>query len=263
MSKLIQRIERLGKDTPAPLGFGAATRRKAAPTMVLLASIADPKAAAKLEGISLDGVIYTSSGAKGANLAKASSSLKDVPWGTQMETATADQVKELVDAGCDFISLTGTTASLSALQSEDLGKFLVVAADIKEQHAHSLEVLPVDAVTFADVVSSPLNLDSLIALASVRGEIGCPFLIKVSGTLSSWELECLREIGIEGVIVDLESTHIDALTALAKVIAELPRRRSRSEMASPSLPRVSARAQAVEPDDDDDDDEYEGDDDSA
>ena len=263
MSKLIQRIERLGKDTPAPLGFGAATRRKAAPTMVLLVSTADPSAAAKLEDISLDGVIYTSPAAKGADLAKASSSLKDVPWGSQVEILTVDQVKELVDAGCDFITLTGTTASLEALQSEDLGKFLVVPAGIKEEHAHSLEVLPVNAVIFADVVSAPLNLESLIALAAVRGEIGCAFLIRVNGTLSAWELECLREIGVEGVIVDLASTDAEALTALAKAILDLPRRRSRSEMSSPSLPRVSARAQAVEADDDDDDDGYEGDDDSA
>jgi hypothetical protein len=85
----------------------------------------------------------------------------------------------------------------------------------------------------------------------------------VNGTLTAWELECLREIGVEGVVVDLATSDTDALAALAQTILELPRRRSRSEMTSPSLPRVSARAQVVEADDDDDDDDYdEGDDDS-
>ncbi|MCH8940422.1 MAG: hypothetical protein IIC27_04790, partial [Chloroflexi bacterium] len=55
----------------------------------------------------------------------------------------------------------------------------------------------------------------------------------------------------EGVIVNLDSTDVDALNALAQTIADLPRRRSRVELSSPTLPRVSARAQA--PDDDDDD----------
>ena len=262
MSKLIQRIERLGKDTPAPLGFGAATRRKVAPTMVLLASTADPSAAAKLEGASLDGVLYVSSSTNGTDLAKASEGLKDVPWGAQVDNPTADQVKQLVDAGCDFITVTGMSASLEAMHYEDLGKFLVVKSDLKEEQSHSLEVLPVDAVVYADAISSPIDLDGLLKLAAFRGEVGCALLLPVSGTLTVWELECLREIGVEGVIVDLATTDVEALKTLAQAILDLPRRRSRSELSSPSLPRVSARAQAVE-EDDDDDDEPESPDDSA
>lgn len=252
MSKLIQRIERLGKDTPAPLGFGAATRRKATPTMVLLASMSDPSAASKLDGVPLDGVVFTPETATGSALAKAATGLKDIPWGAQLQNPTADQVKELVDAGCDFITLTGMATPLEALQNEDLGKFLVVSADLKEEHAHSLEVMPIEGVVYADAVSSPLDLEGLLQLACIRGEIGSCFLLPVSGTLKTWELECLREIGVEGIIVNLESTDVDGLNALAQTIADLPRRRSRVEFSSATLPRVSARAQA--PDDDDDDD---------
>jgi hypothetical protein len=254
MSKLIQRIERLGKDTPAPLGFGAASRRQVAPTMVLLASTADPKAATQLKGISLDGVLFTPGTVTASALAKAASGLTDVPWGAQVQSPTTDQVKELVDAGCDFITVTGMSASLEALHNEDLGKFLVVSPDLKEEHAHSMEVMPIDAVVYSDAVSSPLDLQSLLQLASDRGEIGSAFLLPVKGSLTTWELECLREIGVEGVIVDLASTDVASITALVQAIAELPRRRSRTEMSSPSLPRVSARAQVQ--DDDDDDDDY-------
>lgn len=251
MSKLNQRIDRLGKETPAPLGFGAAKHRKAAPTMVLLASTSDPSVANKLDGVPLDGVLFTADQTTGSALAKATSDLKDVPWGTQVQNPTTEQVKELVDAGCDFITLTGMSASLEVLHNEDLGKFLIVPADLKEEHAHSLEVMPVDGVIYADAVSSPLNLEGLLQLACIRGEIGSCFLVPVNGTLTTWELECLREIGVEGVIVNLDSTDVDALNALAQTIADLPRRRSRVELSSPTLPRVSARAQA--PDDDDDD----------
>ena len=172
MSKLIQRIERLGKDTPAPLGFGAATRRKAAPTMVLIGSTNNPKAINRLEGVLIDGVLFSPGSNNTADLAKASSVLKDVPWGFQVENPTSDQVKELVEAGCDFITITEMAVPLEALHNDDLGKILAVSSDIKEEHAHSLEVLPVDAVVYADVVSSPLNLESLLKLAAVRGEIG-------------------------------------------------------------------------------------------
>jgi hypothetical protein len=257
MSKLIQRIERLGKDTPSPLGFGAATRRKAAPTMVLIGSINNLKAINKLEGVFMDGVLFSTGSSNTTDLAKASSVLRDIPWGYQLENPTSDQVKELVEAGCDFITVTGLAAPLEALHNDDLGKFLIVPSDIKEEHAHSLEVLPIDAVVYAEAVSSPLNLESLLKLAAVRGEIGSAFLVPVKGPLSAWELECLRDIGIEGVIIDLASTDADGLKNLGQTILDLPRRRPRNEMLSPSLPRVSAHAQVMEDDDD------EGDDDSA
>ncbi len=240
MSKLIQRIERLGKDTSAPLGFGAATRRQTAPTMVLIGSTNNPKAIHKLEGVFIDGVLFSTEKNSTADLAKASSVLKDVPWGYQVENPTSDQVKELVEAGCDFITVTGLEAPLEALHNDDLGKILVVSSDIKEAQAHSLEVLPIDAVVYADTASSPLNLKSLLILAAVRGEIGSAFLLPVTGNLSAWELECLRDIGIEGLIVDLASADADELKNLSQAIIDLPRRRLRNEMPSPSLPRVSA-----------------------
>jgi len=254
MSKLIQRIERLGKDTPAPLGFGAATRRKAAPTMVLLACARNMKAIKQLEGVFLDGVVFSMENSSGSAMAKASSILKDIPWGVQVENPTADQVTDLLEAGCDFITLTGMTASLEVLHNDDLGKFLVVPQDLKEEHAHSLEVLPVDAVVYADAVSSPLNLERLLRLAAARGEIGSAFLLPVNGVLSAWELECLRDIGIEGVVVDLDTTDAAGLKILGQAILDLPRRRPRNEMSSPSLPRVSAHDQVIEDDDEGDDD---------
>ena len=255
MSKLIQRIERLGKDGPAPLGFGAASRRQPTPTMVRLASVADPSAAKKLDGISLDGLLFTPGTATGSTLAEAASGLKDVPWGVQVQNPTSDQVKELVGAGCDFITMTGLAAPLEALHDEELGKLLVVSAELKEEHAHSMEVLPVDVVLYANAMSSPLNLESLLELAAVRGEIGIPFLVLVNGALTTWELECLRGIGVEGVVADLASTDVDTLKALSQRIRDLPRRRARSDSASPSLPHVSARAQPLQDDEGDEEPE--------
>ena len=251
MSKLIQRIERLGKDTPAPIGFGAAARRQPMPTMVLLAATAVPDAVADLGGASLDGVIFRGNGVDAASASQAMKALPDVPWGAQANTLTADDVGMLVEAGADFVSLTGLTSALDAVRDEDVGRLLVIPVDLKEEHARSLEVMPVDAVVYADAVASPLTLEVLMHLATARCEIGRPFLLPVHGALSAWELECLREIGVEGVVADLETTGADALSALSDAIRALPRRKSRGDLGSPSLPRTSARAQQ-QPDDDDD-----------
>jgi len=222
--------------------------------MVLLACVSNLKSIKELEGVFLDGVLFPIGYSSVSDMAKASSILKDVPWGVQVENPPADQVAELVEAGCDFITLTGMTAPLEALHNEDLGKFLVVSSDLKEEHAHSLEVLPVDSVMYADAVSSPLSLEGLLKLAAVRGEIGRSFLLPVIGNLTAWELECLRDIGIEGVVVDLDTTDATGLKMLGQAILDLPRRKLRNEFSSPSLPRVSAHDQVIEDDDEGDDD---------
>ena len=251
MSKLIQRIERLGKEAPAPLGFGAAARRQPMPTMVLLAATAEPQTISNLDGVTLDGVIFRSEGVDGAAAAQAMKALPNVPWGAQSNVLAAEDVAALIEAGADFVALTGLTSSLEVLRDEELGKLLVVPVDLKEEFARSLEVLPVDVIVYADAVGSPLTLEVLMHLATARCEIGRPFLLPVHGALSMWELECLREIGVEGVVADLETTDAEALKALSQAIRALPRRKSRSDLGSPSLPRVGGRPRP-QPDDDDD-----------
>lgn len=251
MSKLIQRIERLGKDTPAPMGFGAAARRQPMPTMVLLAATAEPQAVANADGVALDGVLFRGDGVDGAAAAQAMQSLPDVPWGAQSNALGPDDVSALVEAGADFVSLTGLTSSLDALKGDDVGKLLVIPVDLKEEHAHSLEVMPVDAVIYADAIASPLTLEVLMHLATARCEIGRPFLLPVHGSLTAWELECLREIGVEGVVADLETTNAEGLQALSEAIRGLPRRKSRGDTVSPSLPRIGSRNMPQQDDDDD------------
>ncbi|MDE2969420.1 MAG: hypothetical protein OXT51_04890 [Chloroflexota bacterium] len=257
MSKLIQRIERLNKDAPAPMGFGAAARRQPMPTMVLLAATAEPEAVANANGVALDAVIFRGDGVDGAAAAKAMQALPDVPWGAQANTLSQGEVSALVEAGADFVSLTGLTSALDALRDEDVGKLLVVPVDLKEEHARSLEVMPVDAVMYADAVASPLTLEVLMHLATARCEIGRPFLLPVHGALTAWELECLREIGVEGVVADLETTNAEGLQALSDAIRGLPRRKSRGESLSATLPRLGGRAR---PQHDDDDDDFDPDD---
>ena len=253
MSKLIQRIERLNKDAPAPMGFGAAARRQPTPTMALLAATADPEAVGGATGVALDGVIFRGEGIDGAAAAKAMEALPEVPWGTQANALSQGEVSALVEAGADFVSLTGLTSSLDALRDEDVGKLLVVPVDLKEEHAHSLEVMPVDAVIYADAVASPLTLEVLMHLATARCEIGRPFLLPVHGPLTAWELECLREIGVEGVVADLETTNAEGLQALWEAIRGLPRRKSRGESFSATLPRMGGGRARPQQDDDDDD----------
>ena len=59
MSKLIQRIEQVGKPTPAPLGFGVATRQQPALSFVVIASTAVESKASTVDQGQADAVLFT------------------------------------------------------------------------------------------------------------------------------------------------------------------------------------------------------------
>ena len=93
-------------------------------------------------------------------------------------------------------------------------------------------------------LSPPLTLQALMDLSALRGEIGKPALALLSGVPSAWEVECLRDIGVDGVVMDAAHAGADGLEALKQHILALPRRRPRGERPSPSVshPAVSAGA---------------------
>ena len=45
--------------------------------------------------------------------------LPNVPWGAQSNVLAEEDVAALIEAGADFVSLTGLTSSLEALRDED------------------------------------------------------------------------------------------------------------------------------------------------
>ena len=238
MSKLVQRLERLGRDAPAPMGFGFSARRQPAPQMLLLASYTTPAGLSQEALAHLDGVLLTSSDHAD------SLTTGDTPWGVMLPEVAADAIGPLREKGCDFIALTAGGVHLDSLKDEEMGRVMVAPRDLSTEQAHSLGDLPVDAVLLTEPLSPPLTLQALMDLSALRGEIGKPALVLLSGVPSAWEVECLRDIGVDGVVVDAARVGADDLEFLKQHILALPRRRPRGERPAPSVshPAVAAGA---------------------
>ena len=236
MSKLVQRLERLGRDTPAPMGFGFSARRQPAPQMLLLASYATPGELSQEALAHLDGVLLTSSNASDDVNAG------DTPWGVMLPEAGDDAVGPLREKGCDFIALTAGGVHLDSLKDEELGRVMVTPRDLSTERCHSMGDLPVNAVLLTEPLSPPLTLQALMDLSALRGEIAKPALVLLSNVPSAWEVECLRDVGVDGVVVDGALAGAAELEALKQHILALPRRKPRGERPAPSVshPAVSA-----------------------
>ena len=238
MSKLVQRLERLGRDAPAPMGFGFSARRQPAPQMLLLASCAAPAELSEEALAQLDGVLLTSS--------NSTDDIKtgETPWGVMLPEVAGDAIGPLREKGYDFIALMARGVHLDSLKDEELGRVMVTPRELSTEQAHSLGDLPVDAILLAEPLSPPLTLQALMDLSALRGEIGKPALVLLSGVPSAWEVECLRDIGVDGVVVDAAHAGAAELEALKQHILALPRRRPRGERPAPSVshPTVAAGA---------------------
>jgi hypothetical protein len=112
-----------------------------------------------------------------------------------------------------------------------------------------------DAALFAQVPPKKLTLEVLLELAAHRNQIGKSFLLPITHAPSTWELECLRNIGVEGLVLNLDQADAGALGALHGRIRDLPKPKPRSERHAALLPQLAIGGEGRGGQDDDDDDE--------
>ena len=248
MSTFIELLEKVGETAPAPLGFAAATGRDAAAPQIVLAArvLADqlserPEVAAADAAALLVETEYplpdTAAGA-----------LKDRLWGVRLTPSpsayTVEQVEALVERGCDFVVFESMDTEAAVLNDDDLGKVVTLDAAVDEEAARAIADLPFDAVLFRPGVgSSPLTLSDLVALQRVRRLAGQPFVVEASEGLEQADVEAMRNLGVEGLIVNVPPLERAAETAAA--ISSLRKRPARRRRSNALVPGAS-----IEDDDD-------------
>jgi hypothetical protein len=260
MSELISRLEKIGKGSPTPMGFGAASRAEKVPCMAVVGSLranhakkADLAVKAKLDAVLLEG-----DGLDG-ELSNISDALKTVPWGVAVDGLDGKRAKELMEKGCDFFVVSPEKTQIEAMKEEKPAYLFPVPLDADDRFLRGVEGLPIDAVILSlDSEGSPLTLRHFMAIGTIRPMLDKYMFLKVASAPSSKELEALRDAGVDALVVDMEKMSEKALTELKERLMDLPKpRKNRSERLSPLLPRLSQKAAAsprrTEPDEDDDD----------
>jgi hypothetical protein len=95
-------------------------------------------------------------------------------------------------------------------------------------------------------IERPLTIQHLMTIGSVRNAFSKFLLVEVSGDLSAGELERLRDVGVDGLVVDATALSAKKLEGLKERLLSLPKRqRSRSGKPIASLPRTAFDASSV------------------
>jgi len=256
MSKLIQTIEHVGKSIPAPMGFVRSARSQEAPQVLVIASTNHwQKSTDIISDAKPDALLLNIEHKSFETLIKTGVPSPETPWGLVINESASTDFTALKASGCDFIVLKTLDIPVSQLQDDNLGRILQVPKDLEKEEAHALEDLPIDAVYLAEPASLPISLQDLMVLSAFRNEIPKPVILSVSEVPSVWEMECLRNIGIECVLIDFDSHNSQSIVDLKTIIKGLPKRKARNDKLTATLPEAVLGSIDDQDDQDDEDDQ--------
>ncbi len=246
MSRFIDKLSRLSRAGPQPIGFRTTQPAPPKPTIQLVASLAQENAESLVDHMAgadagLLRISKLSSGAK--SLQKISRAVPDIPWGGWLQNSGAGGVKQVMKAGSDFIVFPATSTPLSILQNDEVGKILEVEASLSEGLLRAANELPIDAVLITGEQSEDYSLtwQHLMLFQRFADLLTKPLLVPIPPKVTAGELQALWEAGVDSIVVEVTVEQPqDRLKELRQVIDKLafpsPRQR---EKAKPLLPRIS------------------------
>lgn len=208
MSKFIDKLKKVSKDSPQPMGFRVSKSVSEADNMILVASLAQ----ADIDGLSgyvagadagLLCIPNLSSGAKA--LQKICKVVPDIPWGGWLTDTGLKEIKPLVKAGCDFVVFPPATTSLAAFEGNGVGKVLQLETSLGEGLLRAVDELPIDAVLVSREQEGEhlLTWRDLMIFQRFAGSLSKPLLVSVPSDVAANELQALRDTGVDGIIVEV------------------------------------------------------------
>ncbi len=241
MSKLIDKLTKVGQQSPSRLGFGPPSRDKAKPSELVLAvqvgaaQIADEPDQAQ----DADAVLVQVDEWNGTVLDDLSTELKEQVWGVRVTPANAAIASVIKAKGADFVVFEAEGTEAAVLDGDDPAKLIALGEELDDDLARAVNSLPVDAAVFTPGgVDSPLGVADLMAIGRVNSIVGVPLLVTVAGRLSAEDLRALRDVGVRGILMDSPSSETIATTR--KAIERIPPSKSKDGSRSALAPQGGA-----------------------
>ncbi len=242
MSKLVKKLHQIYGNAAQPLGFRAASA-PSGKQMVLIACLQEGEGgrmaeAAKAE---VDAILIHSRGPEEEQaLKQVTAAIEDIPWGVWLDVMSEGCLEQLRKAGADFIIFEAATAPAALVQDKDTGKVLKVDLPEDEGLIGTINQLAIEAVLVnVKEGGEVLTISDLMHCQWLADVVDKPLLVATQRELTDKEIECLWEVGVRGLVVEVKEKQLGkSLTRLSQAIKALPAkpRRHGEEMAV--LPRL-------------------------
>ena len=250
MSKLLDRLDRLARGAPRAIGFSAKTTQESVPTLALLAWLGDNSKPSVAEAASdkVDAFIVSEGALQGWKSGKQSKIKEGSILGVAVDRPDRQRVDASKGNGSDFIvfGIEGTPVDL--LEEGDMAHVLRISSDLEESQIRGLEDLPVDAILLQKPsLKGPLSLSHFLAISNIRSSVSSYLLLEWHEELTTRELEHLRDLGVDGLVVDMEQAEVQVIATLRERIDQLPPRKPKGEQRSVAMLPHSVAAEQRSP----------------
>ncbi|GAH64127.1 unnamed protein product, partial [marine sediment metagenome] len=175
--------------------------------------------------------------------------MSDIPWGGWLRDIGREGIRQMVEAGCDFVVFPAANTSLAILQNDEVGKILEVEALLNEGLLKAVDDLPIDAVLVAGEQEKDyfLTWHHLMLFRRCADLLTKPLLVSVPSDIAASELQALWEAGVGGVVVKAGVEQpMGRLAELRQMIDKLtfpsPGKRRKVE---PLLPYIRGEAESL------------------
>ncbi len=252
MSRFIDKLNRLSRTEPQPIGFRMAQPASPKPKIQLVASLAQES----VEGLA-DYVAGADAGllriSKLSSVAqilqKLSQTLSDIPWGGWLQGRGRGEIKRVMKIGCDFVVFPATNTPMAMLQNDEVGKILEVEASLGEGLLRAANELPIDAVLIGSKQGEDyfLTWQHLMLFRRFADLLTKPLLVSIPSSVTAEELRALWEAGVDSVVIEVRvGQPQDRLKELRQVVDKLvfPLTRRRESL-KPLLPHIGRETDII------------------
>lgn len=227
MSKLTDRLDALGRVSPVPLGFAPRPRATSSPTMLLIGTVRAADAGKYADTKGVDALLLTEADNVAADKSRLSA-LDGKLWGVSIGDIDFEGLDRLSEKGCDFVVPASDDNSATVLRDDDMARGYEVDTTLSEEVARAIEFLPVDFLFLTPPKGLwPLKLSGMIKLESTVGLVGRHFILRVEQPPTTEELEVVRNLPVDALLIDLAATSSGDLRKYRERIDALPPRKPR------------------------------------
>jgi len=250
LSKISERLTKLGQTERSGFGFGARAANTKIPVILVGANVDSPEQAKDLDA---DLIILAADSSGAAQ----TTAIDDVEiWGVSVSGGSSKQLEAAVEAGADFIVIEGDSAPGSALIEDDSGKGFVIGDVVSDERVKAIDACPWDFLVLDGTnLTLPLSVGSVLDVQEQLTKYSRHIFLRMSEMPDKTNLELLRDIGISALIYDASSLVNADMVVLRESIDQLEPKKQKSN-AGAVLPQAGeSGSQEVDIDDHDDDDE--------
>jgi hypothetical protein len=216
--------------------------------MVIVASLADSGGVAECVAGADAGILPVSESGSGAKSIKdVLQAVPDIPWGGWLKDAGSIEMPQLMKAGCDFVVFPATSAALTMLQDDGVGKILELEPSLSDGLLSAVNELPVDAVLINGGQGQFLTWHHLMRFQHCADVLTKPLLASIPLRVTGSELQAVWAAGVGGVVVGVGTEpSAGGLAELRQAVDKLtlPSPRKRGKPAA-LVPKVDGRAATI------------------